>query len=372
MLLEGQHGLHVRGAGAAGLGAEPGAGDGIRLGRLPLGHGPAHGQVAVDQVVGRGLVGDQVRAHAARLGPRTSSGSTSAALPSRPMDTGFLALAVQLDQAQGVLQVRGLQVQVASAQAEIDVGLLAFHAQGDGAGQGRGQGLGPAHAAQAGGEDPAPGPAAAVVLAAGLGEGFEGALDDALGADVDPGAGGHLAVHEQALAVQFMEVLPGGPAGHQVGVGDEHPGRVGVGAEHAHRLAGLDQQGLVVLQVPQGFQDGVEAGPVARGPADAAVDHQALGVLRHVRVQVVLDHPVGGLREPALAGLLGAPGGADDPGLVPAQILDSSGGCHGLSFPIGCSFPAWPRACRRRRPGRLPAGPGRRPAAWRSAPAGPH
>jgi hypothetical protein len=112
-----------------------------------------------------------------------------------------------------------------------------------------GQRLRAAHAAQAGGQDPAPGQVAAVVLAAGLDKGLVGALHDALAADVDPAAGRHLAVHHQALAVELVEVFPGGPLGHQVGVGDQHARRVGVGAEHAHRLAGLHQQGLVVFKL---------------------------------------------------------------------------------------------------------------------------
>ena len=92
---------------------------------------------------------------------------------------------------------------------------------------------------------------AAEVLARGLGEGLVGALQDPLGADVDPGAGRHLAVHHQALAVELVEVLPGGPGGHEHRVGDEHARRVGVGAEDAHRLAGLHEQRLVVLQLAQ-------------------------------------------------------------------------------------------------------------------------
>ena len=67
-------------------------------------------------------------------------------------------------------------------------------------------------------------------------------------ADVDPRAGRHLAVHHQALAIELVEVLPGRPVRHEVGVGDQHARRVGVGAEHADRLARLHQQRLVVLE----------------------------------------------------------------------------------------------------------------------------
>ena len=176
----------------------------------------------------------------------------------------------------------------------------------DGAGEARGQRLRAAHAAEAGGEDPAAGQVAAVVLAAGLDEGLVGALHDALAADVDPRARGHLAVHHQALAVELVEVLPRRPLRHQVRVGDQHARRIGVRAEHADRLARLHQQRLVLVQLAQRCEDRLEAVPVARRLADAAVDDERVGVLGHLGVEVVLDHPVGRLDQPVLAGQAGA------------------------------------------------------------------
>src|SRR5690606_8679980 len=123
---------------------------------------------------------------------------------------------VLLDPRQRVVDIRGLLVDVAGAQAEVDAGLAAFDVQRTGAGQRGRQRLRATHAAQARGEDPAPLEAAAVVLPAHLDEGLVGALHDALAADVDPRAGGHLAVHHQALAVELVEVLPVGPGRHQV------------------------------------------------------------------------------------------------------------------------------------------------------------
>ena len=154
---------------------------------------------------------------------------------------------------------RRLLVEVARAQAQVDARLLALDRQRRRAGEGRRQRLRAAHAAEARGEDPAPGEAAAEVLPAGLDEGLVGALHDALGADVDPGAGRHLAVHHQALAVELVEVLPGRPLRHQVRVGDQHARRVDVGAEHADRLARLDEQRLVVAERRAALQDRVEA-----------------------------------------------------------------------------------------------------------------
>src|SRR5690606_31102175 len=85
------------------------------------------------------------------------------------------------------------------------------------------------------------------------------------------------------------------------------------------RLAALDQQGFVVTERAQGLEDAVVALPVAGGAADAAVDHQLARVLRHVRIQVVLDHPVGRLGEPGAAVELGAARGTDEAGRTLAQ-----------------------------------------------------
>lgn len=97
---------------------------------------------------------------------------------------------------------------------------------------------------------------------------------------------------------------------HQVGVGDQHPRRVGVGLEHADRLAGLYQQGLVVVQLLEGLDDPVVALPVARGTADAAVNHQFPGVLRDLRVEVVHQHAQRRFGQPALGGQRSAARGA--------------------------------------------------------------
>ena len=137
------------------------------------------------------------------------------------------------------------------------------------------------------------------MLAAHLGEGLVRALDDALRADVDPAAGGHLAVHHEPLAIELVEHLPIRPFGHEVGVGDEHARRILVGAEHADRLARLDEQGLVLLEPLERLDDLVVAFPVARGAADPAIDDQALRVLGDLVVEVVHQHPHRGFGGPA-------------------------------------------------------------------------
>ena len=223
-----------------------------------------------------------------------------------------MALRGVLDHRQRLVERGGLEVDVAGGQAEIDPALVALDRQHREAGHGRGQGLRAAHAAEAAGQDPAPlRPAAEMLVGDGV-EGLVGALHDALAADVDPGPGGHLAVHHQALAIELVKMLPGRPVRHEVGVGEQNARCVGVGLEHAHGLARLDQERLVVLQPLQHLEDPVEALPVARRPADAAIDDERFGMLGDLGVEIVLRHAVGGLGEPALAGAHRPARGADD------------------------------------------------------------
>ena len=89
-----------------------------------------------------------------------------------------------------------------------------------------------------------------------------------------------------------------------------------MGAEYADRLAGLDQQGLVVFQSAQRGDDGVETFPIARGAADAAIDDQLLRSLGDIGVQIVHQHAQRRLGQPAFGCALGAGGGADDAAIV--------------------------------------------------------
>ena len=86
-----------------------------------------------------------------------------------------------------------------------------------------------------------------------------------------------------------------------------------MGTKNPDWLAGLDQQGFVRLKIFQGRDDAVKTLPVARGLADTAIDDQVLGPLGDVGVQVVHEHPHGGLGLPGLGGLLCAMRTADDP-----------------------------------------------------------
>ena len=178
---------------------------------------------------------------------------------------------------------------------------------------GGGQRLRSAHAAQARGDDQPARQRAAEVLPGARGEGLVGALQDALGADVDPGAGRHLAVHRQAHALQLGETLPRWPScGTRLRVGDQHARGVCVRRQHADRLAALHQQRLVVRRAASERSTMASKQSQLRAALpDAAVDDQVVGVLGHLGIEVVHEHPQRRFLDPALAVQLGAAGSTD-------------------------------------------------------------
>ena len=211
-----------------------------------------------------------------------------------------------VDRREGLVEVVRELVDVAGLEAAPCTGLIHLDDERGAAVHRDRQRLRAAHAAEAGGDRRRPGQRAAEVLARGLGEGLVRALDDPLGRDVDPRAGGHLAVHRQAGALELAELLPGRPVRDEVGVGDQHARAVGRRAEDADRLAGLDEQGLVVLEALELGDDRVERLPAPRRSPGAAVHDEVVRVLGHLGVEVVHEHPQRRLLLPSLAGELGA------------------------------------------------------------------
>jgi hypothetical protein len=149
--------------------------------------------------VRRGLVGDGVGPPGGILGGAPGDLREELGGVAEQPDRDRLAALMRLpDDVQRLVERVGAAVEIAGAQPPLDAARLAFDGQHRGAGHGRGERLGAAHAAEAAGQDPAALEVAAIVPPADLDEGLVGALHDALAADIDPGAGGHLAVHHEA------------------------------------------------------------------------------------------------------------------------------------------------------------------------------
>ena len=278
-----------------------------------------------------GLIGDDVDRDPAaeQLGKDLGGVADHADRPGAALGLGPQRL---LD---GVVEVVGDLVQVAMLDPAVQPGPVDVDDQAGAAVQGDGQRLGAAHPAATPGQGQGAGQGAVEPLVGDGGEGLVRALDDALGADVDPRPGGHLPVHGQPQLLQPAELGPGGPVPDQVGVGHDHPRRPLVGAHHPDRPAGLDQHGLVGLQVGQRADHGVEGGPVAGGAAGAAVDDQVVGAFGVLRVQVVHQHPHRGLGRPRLGGEGGAAGRADRTCSLHGDSPSCRGSAEGTGHRLG-------------------------------------
>ncbi len=245
--------------------------------------------------MGRGLVGDDVDGRALGEQARQQLGGVA-----EQADRERAAGVAGLDgEPEGMLRGVGPYVQVAVLDTAFDGARVAVDADRHAVVHGDGERLGAAHAAEPCGQGDGPGEAAAELLGGDGGERLVGALEDSLGADVDPRTGRHLPVHGESELFEPPELLPVRPVAHQVGVGDQHARRPLVGLHDADGAAGLHEHGLVLLQRPQRAHHGVERPPVAGGLPGAAVDDQLVGVLGDLGVEVVLEHPQGGLLLPA-------------------------------------------------------------------------
>ena len=168
------------------------------------------------------------------------------------------------------------------------------HATGDV----RGLGLGAAHATQTRRDkqlagQAVRGPRHAALLVdhpARVQHGDGGAVHNALGADVHVGPGGHLAILADAQGVHALPVVGLAVIGDDHAVGHHHAGGLLVGREQPERMAGVHDQGLVFFHLAQILHGQTVLRPVLEHRPVAAVGDELLGVLRHGRVEVVLDH----------------------------------------------------------------------------------
>src|SRR5207237_3752915 len=81
------------------------------------------------------------------------------------------------------------------------------------------------------------------------------ALEDSLGADVDPAPGGHLAVHRQSHRLEPAELVPRRPARNEERVRDQHAWCPRMRPKDADRLAALDEERLVLAQLEERTDD---------------------------------------------------------------------------------------------------------------------
>ena len=156
-------------------------------------------------------------------------------------------------------------------------------------------------------------------------------MDNALGPDVHPAAGGHLPVVGYSQGGGPVEVLLIVEIPHHQAVGDDAPGGQLVGAEQPKGMPAHDHQGLLVGHDLQVFLDEPVLHPVLAHLSGFAVGHQLVGIQGHVKVQVVVDHHLEGtgLHAVSLVLLDGLavelPLGAEAVAVDPAVLLELPG-----------------------------------------------
>ncbi len=286
------------------------------LGRIPgpqlrrLGEREPCRHVAAEWVVGAGLVGDDVGlpATSEQLGQHVGA-------VAHESDGDPIARSPRLVcPPHGGVEVVGRSVEIAGLDAPLDARWVDLDTERDAVVHRHGERLGAAHAAEATRERDRPSERRSGSLTRALRERLVGALQDALGSDVDPRSRGHLSVHREPLRLQRAERLPIGPSRHQHRVRDQHPRRHVVRAEDRDRFARLHEQRLVVLQRPEGSHDRVVGVPAARRPSGAAVDDEVVRSLGDVGVEVVHQHAHRGFLRPRTAREVAATRRANLPG----------------------------------------------------------
>ncbi len=83
-------------------------------------------------------------------------------------------------------------------------------------------------------------------------------------------------------------MFPVCPLWNEIRVGDENPGRVAMCAEDPNRLAGLNEQGLILLQRLERFQNLIEVLPGTCCAANASVYNKLVRVFCDVTIEIVL------------------------------------------------------------------------------------
>ena len=261
---------------------------------------------------------------------RSSSGKTVAALPTTPMEPGPLLLLGLQRLLHRIVKVLGDLVEVAVLHPPVQARRVDVDDEAHPAVQRDRQRLRPAHAAAPAGQGEGPREGAAEPLLGDRGEGLVGALHDPLGADVDPRAGGHLAVHREPEVLEPAELGPGRPVAHEVGVGDEHPRGPLVRLHDPHGTARLHQHRLVRLERGQRADHRVERLPVPGRATGAAVDDEVVGPLGDLGVEVVHQHAQRCLSTPVLGGQFRAARCADGAGAFHVVLLQTVWVCRGL------------------------------------------
>ena len=211
-----------------------------------------------------------------------------------------------VDQTECVIEAIGFLIDISRAQPKIDAVFIAFDGETTGARHDGRKRLSAAHSAKAARKDPFSIEVAVIVLAPCFGESFISTLNNTLRSDVYPRTRSHLPIHHQPLLIEIIEVIPICPVRDDVRIRNQNPRRVFMRSKYANWFARLDDQCFLFAERFQRIQNLVEIRPGARGPANATIDNQLIGVFGNISIEIVLHHSERRLSRPSQTGELGS------------------------------------------------------------------
>ena len=249
----------------------------------------------------------------------------------RDRDGGALG-DVLLRQGEDLVEVLGDVPHPALVQTGLDARHVHLGDDADGVGDLGGLGLGAGHAAQARGDEQHPGQVAVVgdtqLQTSGVEDGVEGAVHDALRADVHPSAGGHLAVvGDPELLAELPVVLVVEATDHEP-IGDDDAWGLRARREQAQRVSTHDDQGGVLGELLKVLLDESVLQPVVAHRPGLAIGDELVGIQRDVEVEVVVDLHLEGLALGAPAFVLVDGTAFDVTGWAPPIGVDAAVGAQ--------------------------------------------
>ena len=197
-----------------------------------------------------------------------------------------------------LVQIARRQIDPALVESGLDAGVVHLRKHADRARDERGLGLRAAHAAEAGGDEDFALEVAlarhAEIFAPDAKNRVKRAVDDPLRADVHPAAGGHLPIVGNAhLLGDFPIVDVIEHADHQR-VGEDHARSVGFARKETYGMPGFEHQRLLVGEFFQILFDQAVLQPVLADLPRLAIGHELIGIQRHVKIEIVVDHHLQG------------------------------------------------------------------------------
>ena len=115
-------------------------------------------------------------------------------------------------------------------------------------------------------------------------------MHNTLRTDIHVRAGCHLPVLGYAQGIKPLPIVGFGVIRNHHSIGNHNPWRFGMRREKSHRMTGIHHQRLVVGHLAEVFHRKAILRPILKNSPISAISNQLVRMLRHRRIEVVLNH----------------------------------------------------------------------------------